>query len=111
MRFYSFVGFASASVYDRNDQKVSEPENLRSEIFEAWMKRDELALFEFLQKPVFIPESVVTPLEKLAQNKGSSVLDLVLERKTEFVTPETIKIVKTSGVTTNSTIETPIESD
>jgi hypothetical protein len=105
VRFYSSGGFASANVYDRKEQKVGEPENLRSEIFEAWVKRDELALFEFLQKPVLIPEPVVTPHEELALNLGSSDL----EQKNESVTPETINKVKTSAVTTNSTAEPHIE--
>jgi hypothetical protein len=105
VRFYSFGGFASANVYDRKEQKVGEPENLRSEIFEAWVKRDELALFEFLQKPVLIPEPVVTPHEELALNLGSSDL----EQKNESVTPETINKVKISAVTTNSTTEPHIE--
>ena len=78
--------------------------------FETWVKHDEMALFKFLQKPVLIPEPVVTPLEKSPPNQASSVLGQDLEPKTEFVTPETINIVKVSGVTTNSTIETPIES-
>jgi len=104
-RVYSFGGFASVNVYDQNDQKVPEPETLRSQIFEAWVKRDELALFEFLQKPVLIPEPVVTPREELALNLGSSDL----EQKNESVTPETINKVKISGVTTNSTAEPHIE--
>jgi hypothetical protein len=104
-RAYSFGGFASVNVYDQKGQKVPEPEGLRSQIFEAWVKRDELALFEFLQKPVLIPEPVVTPREELALNLGSSDL----EQKNESVTPETINKVKISGVTTNSTAEPHIE--
>ena len=71
-RVYSFGGFASVNVYDQNDQKVQEPETLRAQIFTAWVKRDEIALFEFLQKPVFIPESVVTLGKELAHNIASS---------------------------------------
>jgi hypothetical protein len=104
-RVYSFGGFASVNVYDQNDRKVPEPETLRSQIFEAWVKRDELALFEFLQKPVLIPEPAVTPHEESALNLGSSDL----EQKNESVTPETINKVKISAVTTNSTAEPHIE--
>jgi hypothetical protein len=104
-RVYSFGGEASVNVYDQNDQKVPEPETLRVQIFAAWVKRDELALFEFLQKPVLIPEPVVTPHEEFALNLGSSDL----EPKNESVTPETINKVKISGVTANSTAEPHIQ--
>ena len=101
VRFYKFGGKAPANVFDRAGNKVKEPEGFRSQIFEAWVKRDELALFEFLQKPVLIPEPVVTPREESALNQGSRDL----EQKNESVTPETINKVKISGVTTNSTAE------
>jgi hypothetical protein len=50
VRFYKFGGAASANVFDRAGNKVKEPEGLRAQIFEAWQKRDELALFEFQQQ-------------------------------------------------------------
>lgn len=105
VRFYKFGGVASAKVFDRAGNKIGEPQGLRSQIFDAWEKRDELALFEFLQKPVLIPEPVVTPHEELALNQGFSNL----EQKNESVTPETINKLKISAVTTDSSIGTPIE--
>ena len=119
VRFYKSGGFAKVNIYDskldlslnQNRQKIAEPEGLRSQIFEAWAKRDELALFEYLQKPVLIPESVVTAQQESAQNQGSSDLEQDLEPKTESVTPETINIVKESAVTTSPTVETPKQQD
>ena len=49
VRFYKFGGSAPANVFDRAGNKVKEPEGLRSQIFEAWQQRDELALLEFQQ--------------------------------------------------------------
>jgi hypothetical protein len=78
---------------------------LRAQIFEAWVKRDEMALFEFLQKPVFVPEFVVTPCDESALSLASSDL----EQKSEPVTPQTINKVEIGSVTTNSTTEFDIE--
>jgi hypothetical protein len=64
VRFYKFGGAASANVFDRAGNKVKEPEGLRSQIFEAWQKRDELALFEFQQKGIAAVEADVTPYLK-----------------------------------------------
>jgi hypothetical protein len=60
VRFYKLGGAASANVFDRAGNKVKEPEGLRAQIFEAWQKRDELALFEFQLKGVAAVESDVT---------------------------------------------------
>jgi hypothetical protein len=105
VRFYKFGGAASANVFDRAGNKVKEPEGLRAQIFEAWQKRDELALFEFQQQGVLAVEADVTPYLKPAQSKVRFKKDLYLGS----VTPQTIDKENIPSVTTNSTVETPIE--
>jgi len=112
-RPYSFGGFARANVYDsklnldlnQNRQKICEPEGLRSEIFEAWVQRDELALFEYQQKGIAAVEADVTLQAKSAQSKVLFKKDVYLGS----VTPRIIDIENIPSVTTNSTVETPIE--
>jgi hypothetical protein len=112
-RPYSSGGFAKANVYTslldhtlpQNHQKICEPEGLRSQIFEAWQKRDELALFEFQQQGVAAVESDVTPYLKPSASKVRVKKDLYLGSVTE----SPIDIENIPSVTTNSTIETPIE--
>jgi hypothetical protein len=105
VRFYKFGGATSANVFDRAGNKVKEPEGLRAQIFEAWQKRDELALFEFQLKGVAAVEADVTPYLKPAQSKVLLKKDVYLGS----VTPRTIDIENIPSVTTNSTVETPIE--
>jgi hypothetical protein len=105
VRFYKAGGPASANVFDRAGNKVKEPEGLRAQIFEAWQKRDELALFEFQQQGVAAVEADVTPYLKPAQSKVLLKKDVYLGS----VTPRTIDIENIPSVTTNSTVETPIE--
>src|SRR4028118_1652961 len=69
LRFYKFGGVASANVFDKAGNKVKEPEGLRSQIFEAWQKRDELALFEFQQNGIAAVEADVTPYLKPCASK------------------------------------------
>jgi hypothetical protein len=105
LRFYKFGGAASANVFDRAGNKVKEPEGLRAQIFEAWQKRDELALFEFQLKGVAAVEADVTLDIKPAQSKVLLKKDVYLGS----VTPRTIDIENIPSVTTNSTVETPTE--
>jgi hypothetical protein len=105
VRFYKFGGATSANVFDRAGNKVKEPEGLRAQIFEAWQKRDELALFEFQLKGVAAVEADVTPYLKPAPSKVLLKKDVYLGS----VTPRTIDIENIPSVTTNSTLETPIE--
>jgi hypothetical protein len=109
VRFYKFGGVASANCFDSAGNKISEPEGLRSKIFEAWQQRDELALFEFQQQQqgVAAVEVDVTVQAKSSHTQGSSDF----EGKSEFVTAQTIDIDKSSSVTTNPTVETPKEQD
>ncbi|MEG4582979.1 DUF3854 domain-containing protein [Microcoleus sp. MON1_C5] len=109
VRFYKFSGVASANCFDSAGNRIKEPEGLRSKIFEAWQQRDELALFEFQQQQqgVAAVEVDVTVQAKSTHTQGSSDLEV----KTEFVTPQTIDIDKTSTVTTDPTVETPKEQD
>jgi hypothetical protein len=88
VRFYKFGGAASANVFDRAGNKVKEPEGLRAQIFEAWQKRDELALFEFQLKGVAAVEADVTPYLKCSASKARVKKDLYLGS----VTPRTIDI-------------------
>jgi hypothetical protein len=114
-RPYSFGGFARANVYDsklnldlnQNRQKICEPEGLRSEIFEAWVQRDELALFEYRQKGIAAVEADVTLQAKLAQSQVSSDLT----SKSASVTPPSINKEEISSVTTSPTLETPIQEE
>ena len=103
VRFYKFGGVASVNVFDRAGNKVKEPEGLRAQIFEAWQKRDELALVEFQQQSIGAVESDVTVDLKPASCKVQVKKDLYLEP----VTPRTIDIENTPSVTTTSTVETP----
>ena len=105
VRFYKFGGTASANVFDRAGNKVKEPEGLRSQIFEAWKERDELALFEFQQQGVPAVEADVTLDLKPSASKVRLKKDVYLGS----VTPRTIDIEKTPSVTTDPSIETPIE--
>jgi hypothetical protein len=105
VRFYKLGGAASANVFDRAGNKVKEPEGLRAQIFEAWQKRDELALFEFQQQGVAAVEADVTLDIKPAQSKVLLKKDVYLGS----VTPRTIDIENIPSVTTNSTVETPTE--
>jgi hypothetical protein len=105
LRFYKFGGVASANVFDRAGNKVKEPEGLRAQIFEAWQKRDELALFEFQQQGIAAVEADVTLNLKPAYSKVLVKKDVYLGS----VTPRTIDIENIPSVTTNSTVETPIE--
>jgi len=109
VRFYKFGRTATVNVYNGAGNKISEPERLRSEIFSLWQERDELALFEFQQQGIAIVEADVTVRVKPLQHMASLEKAPVLAPKTEFVTAQTIDIVKTPSVTTNSSIEIPIE--
>jgi hypothetical protein len=106
VRFYKFGGKAPANVFDRAGNKIGEPLQLRAEIFEKWKERDELALFEFQQNGIAAVEADVTLDLKSARSMGSYEKD---PPGVQFVTPRTIDIEKTLSVTTNSSIETPIE--
>jgi hypothetical protein len=105
VRFYKFGGAAPANVFDKAGNKVKEPEGLRAQIFEAWQKREELALFEFQQQGVAAVEADVTLDFKPAQSKVRLKKDVYLGS----VTPRTIDIENIPSVTTSPTIETPIE--
>jgi len=105
VRFYKFGGAAPANIFDRAGNKVKEPEGLRSQIFEAWQKRDELALFEFQQQGVSTVEADVTLDIKSSASKVRLKKDVYLGS----VTPRTIDIENIPSVTTSPTVETPIE--
>jgi hypothetical protein len=105
VRFYKFGGAASANVFDRAGNKVKEPEGLRAQIFEAWQKRDELALFEFQQQSIAAVESDVTVDLKPRASKVRLKKDVYLES----VTASPIDIENIPSVTTSPTVETPIE--
>jgi len=104
VRVYKFGGAASANCFDSAGNKISEPEGLRSEIFEAWQQRDELALFEFRQNGIAAVEADVTVDLKSAHSKDCYQK---APPEPQNVTPRTIDIDKTPSVTTNPTIETP----
>jgi hypothetical protein len=105
LRFYKFGGAASANVFDRAGNKVKEPEGLRAQIFEAWQKRDELALFEFQQQSIAAVEADVTVDIKPSASKVRLKKDVYLES----VTASPIDIENIPSVTTSPTVETPIE--
>jgi hypothetical protein len=105
VRFYKFGGAAPANVFDRAGNKVKEPEGLRAQIFEAWQKRDELALFEFQQQGIAAVEADVTVDLKPSASKVRLKKDLYLES----VTASPIDIENIPSVTTSPTVETPIE--
>src|SRR4028119_1229223 len=105
LRFYKFGGAASANVFDRAGNKVKEPEGLRAQIFEAWQKRDELALFEFQQQSIAAVEADVTVDLKPSASKVRLKKDVYLES----VTASPIDIENIPSVTTSPTVETPIE--
>ena len=107
-RWYNFAGFSfAAKIYDRKEQKTFEPEGLRSQIFEAWQKRDELALFEFQQQQQGISavELDVTLDLKPSPSKVRVKKDLYLGS----VTASPIDIENIPSVTTASTVETSPE--
>jgi len=105
VRFYKFGGAASANVFDKAGNKVKEPEGLRAQIFEAWQKRDELALFEFQQQNIAAVEADVTVDLKPSASKVRLKKDVYLES----VTASPIDIENILSVTTSPTVETPIE--
>jgi hypothetical protein len=105
VRFYKFGGAAPASIFDRAGNKVKEPEGLRAPIFEAWQKRDELALFEFQQQSIAAVEADVTVDLKPSASKVRLKNDVYLES----VTASPIDIENIPSVTTSPTVETPIE--
>jgi len=105
LRFYKFGGAASANVFDRAGNKVKEPEGLRAQIFEAWQKRDELALFEFQHHGIAAVEADVTLDLKPSASKVRVKKDLYFGS----VTASSIDIENIPSVTTDSSIETPIE--
>jgi hypothetical protein len=107
VRFYRFDAAASANVFDRVGNKLSEPEGLRAQIFEAWAQRDELALFEFQQKGIAAVEADVTLRAKLAQGQVSSDLT----SKSGSVTPHSINKEEICSVTTSPTVETSQEQE
>src|SRR4028118_2335668 len=107
VRFYRFDTAASFNCFDRAGNKLSEPEGLRAQIFEAWVQRDELALFEFQQKGIAAVEADVTLQAKSAQSQVSSDLT----SKSGSVTPHSINKEEISSVTTSPTVETPIEEE
>jgi hypothetical protein len=107
LRFYKFGGVASANVFDRAGNKVKEPEGLRGQIFEAWQKRDELALFEFQFQGIAAVEADVTLQAKSAPRQVSSDLT----SKSGSVTPPSINKEEICSVTTSPTVETPIEEE
>jgi hypothetical protein len=93
------------NVFDRAGNKVKEPEGLRAQIFEAWQKRDELALFEFQQQSIATVEADVTVDLKPSASKVRLKKDVYLKS----VTASPIDIENIPSVTTSLTIETPIE--
>jgi hypothetical protein len=105
VRFYKFGGAASANVFDRAGNRVKEPEGLRAQIFEAWQKRDELALFEFQQQSIATVEADVTGDLKASASKVRLKKDVYLGS----VTASPIDIENIPSVTTSPTVETPIE--
>jgi hypothetical protein len=107
VRFYRFDTAASANCFDRAGNKLPEPEGLRAQIFEAWVQRDELALFEFQQKGIAAVEADVTLQAKSAQGQVSSDLT----SKSGSVTLSSINKEEISSVTTSPTVETPIEEE
>jgi hypothetical protein len=107
VRFYRFDTAASANCFDRAGNKLSEPEGLRAQIFEAWVQRDELALFEFQLQGIAAVEADVTLQAKSAQSQVSSDLT----SKSASVTPPSINKEEISSVTTSPTVETPIEEE
>jgi hypothetical protein len=107
VRFYRFDAAASFNCFDRAGNKLSEPEGLRAQIFEAWFQRDELALFEFQLQGIVAVEADVTLQAKSAQSQASSDLT----SKSASVTPPSINKEEISSVTTSPTVETPIEEE
>jgi hypothetical protein len=105
VRFYKFGGKAPANVFDRAGNKIGEPEGLRAEIFEKWKERDSLALFEFQHHGIAAVEADVTLDLKPSASKIRVKKDLYLGS----VTASSIDIENIPSVTTDSSIETPIE--
>jgi hypothetical protein len=107
VRFYRFDAAASVNCFDRAGNKLPEPEGLRAQIFEAWVQRDELALFEFQLQGIPAVEADVTLQAKSAQSQDSSDLT----SKSGPVTPHSINKEEICSVTTSPTIETPKEQE
>jgi len=107
VRFYRFDTAASFNCFDRAGNKLPEPEGLRAQIFEAWVQRDELALFEFQLQGIAAVEADVTLQAKSAQSQVSSDLT----SKSGSVTPHSINKEEICSVTTSPTVETPIEEE
>jgi hypothetical protein len=107
VRFYRFDAAASFNCFDKAGNKLSEPEGLRAQIFEAWVQRDELALFEFQLQGIVAVEADVTLQAKSARSKVSSDLT----SKSGSVTPHSINKEEICSVTTSPTVETPIEKE
>jgi hypothetical protein len=107
VRFYRFDAAASFNCFDKAGNKLPEPEGLRAEIFEAWVQRDELALFEFQLQGILAVEADVTLQAKSALSQVSSDLT----SKSASVTPPSINKEEISSVTTSPTVETPIEKE
>ena len=105
VRFYRFDAAASFNCFDRAGNKLSEPEGLRAQIFEAWVQRDELALFEFQQKGIVAVEADVTLDLKAPASKVRLKKDVYLGS----VTASPIDIENIPSVTTNPTVEIPIK--
>ena len=107
VRFYRFDAAASFNCFDRAGNKLPEPEGLRAQIFEAWVQRDELALFEFQLQGIVAVEADVTLQAKSAQSQVSSDLT----SKSASVTPPSINKEEICSVTTSPTVETPKEQE
>ena len=107
VRFYRFDTAASFNCFDRAGNKLPEPEGLRAQIFEAWVQRDELALFEFQLQGIAAVEADVTLQAKSAQSQIYSDLT----SKSGSVTPHSINKEEICSVTTSPTIETPKEQE
>jgi hypothetical protein len=107
VRFYRFDTAASFNCFDGAGNKLPEPEGLRAQIFEAWVQRDELALFEFQLQGIAAVEADVTLQAKSARSQVSSDLT----SKSGSVTPPSINKEEISSVTTSPTVETPKEQE
>ena len=107
VRFYRFDAAASFNCFDLAGNKLPEPEGLRAQIFEAWVQRDELALFEFQLQGIVAVEADVTLQAKSALSQVSSDLT----SKSGSVTPPSINKEEISSVTTSPTVETPKEQE
>jgi hypothetical protein len=107
VRFYRFDAAASFNCFDRAGNKLSEPEGLRAQIFEAWVQRDELALFEFQLQGIAAVEADVTLQAKSAQSQVYSDLT----SKSGSVTPHSINKEEICSVTTSPAVKTPKQQE